>query len=52
MCRRRSKEIGEWAFSAVNSLGINRCYKFEVACVRQRWTAVWKFGTEVSDIES
>jgi hypothetical protein len=52
MCRLRSKKVGEWAFSADELLGINRSYKFEVAGVRQRWTSVWKFGTEVSDSES
>jgi hypothetical protein len=29
MCRRGSKEIGEWAFSADELLGIRLCYKFE-----------------------
>jgi hypothetical protein len=51
MCRLRSKEVGEWAFSADELLGINRSYKFEEAGVRRRGTSVWKFGTGVSDSE-
>ena len=52
MCRLESKEAGVWAFSADELLEIHLCYKFEEDGVRRRRTAVWKFGTGLSDSES
>jgi hypothetical protein len=51
MCRLRNKDASELSFSADELLGIHRCYKFEESGVRQRCTAMWKFGTGLSDSE-